>query len=53
MSYEFFSKDDYVFHHGDKGTKFYIIIGGQVRVLVALPDEEGEEEVLTEVNVLG
>ena len=34
MTYEFFHENDFVFHEGDEGKKFYIILDGLVDVLV-------------------
>lgn len=37
MRYEFFEKNDYVFKQNDVGTKFYVILDGNVCILVNTP----------------
>ena len=51
MLHEYFCKNDYVFHAGEKGDKFFIVLKGKVSVLV--PTEENEETVLKKVATLG
>jgi hypothetical protein len=38
MTYQFAQKDEYVGRAGEKGKEFFVILDGQVRVLV--PNEE-------------
>ncbi|CAG9312294.1 CNBD2_4 [Blepharisma stoltei] len=57
MGYEFIPKDEYVCHFGEFGTKFYIILDGEVSILVPTTrpcdnPEEGTETILTEVGKL-
>lgn len=49
VEHEFFVKEEYIVHFGDAGDKFYIILDGEVRVLI--PNGGGEEG-MHEVNVL-
>ncbi|CAG9321785.1 unnamed protein product [Blepharisma stoltei] len=52
MSYEFFPANEYVFHYGDKGNKFYILLFGSVGVQVPFMNEETEQYDYQEVLVL-
>ena len=40
LSYESFSKDQYFFHIGDTGDKFYILIQGEASVLIPIKDNK-------------
>lgn len=54
--YEFFREGEFVVHFGEPGDKFYIILHGEVRVLIpnGKEEEDGEvEENMREVNLLG
>ena len=42
MTYKKVEKDDYVFKVGDKGTTFYIILEGSVRILAPYNDQESD-----------
>ena len=39
VTYEYFSESSYIFRYGDPGDKFYIILEGQVRVLIPTPND--------------
>lgn len=42
FKYEHFKTGHYVFHQGDRGTKFYVLLEGKISVKIAKsPDEEG------------
>jgi len=49
VEHEFFREEDYIVHFGDGGDKFYIILDGEVRVMI--PNGGGEEG-MHEVKVL-
>jgi CRP-like cAMP-binding protein len=49
LQYEFFTRDSYICKIGDPGDKFYVIIQGQVKVLIK-PSEEAD---LVEAATLG
>lgn len=51
MRFTNLSKGDFVFHVGDEGDQFYIIIAGSVKVLVPTPGSDNELN-LTEVLTL-
>ena len=40
MEYEYFGKDEVIFHYGDKGDKFYIILSGSVDVYLPKTADE-------------
>lgn len=51
---ELYSKDRYVFHEGDSGNRFYIIVRGTMEVLKAMPGRgERRVEVLQDGDVFG
>lgn len=43
MTYEFCPVNNYLFHVGDHGTKFYILIKGSVGIRVPVRDPETGE----------
>ena len=49
MSVNFYKVNDYVFHFGDRGKAFYIILKGSVSVQLPQNDEENP---LSEVRVM-
>lgn len=51
LKYEFCPYNEYLFRHGEKGTKFYIIIAGSVGIEVPKKNLDGEE-IFVEVTTL-
>jgi CRP-like cAMP-binding protein len=52
MGYEFIPKGQYVMHAGEKGSQFYIILNGRVRVLVPQIAPDSDVSVFIEVDQL-
>ncbi|OMJ65988.1 hypothetical protein SteCoe_5993 [Stentor coeruleus] len=40
ITYEFFNESDYIFHAGDIGDKFYILLQGEAGVLVPIKNDD-------------
>ncbi|CAG9334175.1 unnamed protein product [Blepharisma stoltei] len=52
MTYEFFSTDEYVFHQGERGNKFYVLLFGSIGVQIPIMNQETQEIQLQEVLIL-
>ena len=50
MVYEFVAKGNYVISAGEKGTKFYILLNGRVRVLIPQINPNTDETEFIEVD---
>jgi CRP-like cAMP-binding protein len=42
LQYEYFKAGEIVFHYGENGTKFYIIIKGKVAIMIPDPKKKAE-----------
>lgn len=51
LSYEFMPKETAIFHLGDKGDKFYIILKGSVSICVPVQQAKIDEETAQRKNL--